>query len=532
MRLKSIKLAGFKSFVDPTTVCFPHKMSGIVGPNGCGKSNVIDAVRWVMGESSAKHLRGESMADVIFNGSSSRKPIGQATIELVFDNSRGVIKGEFAAYNEVSVKRKVTRDGLSQYYLNNNKCRKKDVTDLFLGTGLGPRSYAIIEQGTISRLIESKPDELRGFIEAAAGISRYKERRRETENRIRRTRENLDRLSDIREELDRQLQHLQRQAKAAERYKELKQEERKQKALLSCFKWNELNLEAQGFSDQLAEQEVTLEKLLFERVQLDNGLTQLRNDRQQAGEVVDKAQADYYGSGAEIARLEQQIKGVQEREQQLKTELTQLSVTLQELIKERDAEQLQQQELEQEYSEVKPELKQWLVKAEESAASLAQAEEDMQAWQAKWDEHSNSRNDLQKSAEVEQARIQQTEKQIEQFVQRKQALESEKLANMQGDDERMLVQPIHQLAELERLFEEKTNTLVAARDSEKQLRIRLESLQMSLNGAHTRQQRLAGEEASLLAFQQHDDHSIKHFSAGVHIGKEAGYSVGRAEVEK
>jgi len=219
MRLKSIKLSGFKSFVDPTTVPFPSNMTAVVGPNGCGKSNIIDAVRWVMGESSAKYLRGESMTDVIFNGSSARKPVGQAAIELVFDNSDGSAPGEFARFNEISVRRRVSREGQSEYFMNGAKCRRRDITDLFLGTGLGPRSYAIIEQGMISRLIEARPEELRVYIEEAAGISKYKERRRETENRIRRTQENLERLTDLRDELSRQLQHLERQAAAAEKYK-------------------------------------------------------------------------------------------------------------------------------------------------------------------------------------------------------------------------------------------------------------------------------------------------------------------------
>jgi chromosome segregation protein len=199
MRLSKIKLAGFKSFVDPTSIEIPSNLVGVVGPNGCGKSNVIDAVRWVMGESSAKHLRGDSMADVIFNGSASRKPVGTASIELFFDNSDGSVGGQYASYSEVSIRRLVSRDGTSQYFLNNVRCRRKDITSIFLGTGLGPRSYAIIEQGMISRFVEAKPDELRTYLEEAAGISKYKERRRETENRIRHTRDNLDRLNDVRE---------------------------------------------------------------------------------------------------------------------------------------------------------------------------------------------------------------------------------------------------------------------------------------------------------------------------------------------
>ena len=253
MRLKKIKLAGFKSFVDPTTITLPSNLTGIVGPNGCGKSNVIDAVRWVMGESSAKNLRGDSMADVIFNGSTSRKPVGQASIELVFDNSDGSLGGQYAKYSEISIKRLVTRDGQSSYFLNGVRCRRRDITDVFLGTGLGPRSYSIIEQGMISRLIEAKPEELRVYLEEAAGISKYKERRRETENRMRHTRENLERLEDLREEVSKQLQHLQRQARTAERYKVMKEEERRLKAEHLALRWRSLDGEDKALEQRIRE---------------------------------------------------------------------------------------------------------------------------------------------------------------------------------------------------------------------------------------------------------------------------------------
>jgi chromosome segregation protein len=257
MRLSKIKLAGFKSFVDPTTLTLPGNLTGIVGPNGCGKSNVIDAVRWVMGESSAKHLRGSSMEDVIFNGSSGRKPVGMASVELLFDNSDGTAPGPYAQYNEISVKRSVSRDGQSKYYLNNAHCRRRDIADLFLGTGLGPRSYAIIEQGMISRLIEAKPEEMRVYIEEAAGISKYKERRRETENRIRHTRDNLARLDDLREEIEKQLARLKRQSKAAERYKELKTEERQYKAEQLALRWRELKHELDAPSNRRSNRSVS-----------------------------------------------------------------------------------------------------------------------------------------------------------------------------------------------------------------------------------------------------------------------------------
>ena len=253
MRLKHIKLAGFKSFVDPTKVPFEQQMTAIVGPNGCGKSNIIDAVRWVLGESSAKNLRGDAMTDVIFNGAASRKPIGQASVELVFDNTQGRIQGNMADRSQVSVRRLVNREGQNSYFLNGSKCRRRDITDIFLGTGLGPRSYAIIEQGTISRLIESKPQELRVFIEEAAGISKYKERRKETENRIRHTRENLARLNDIRVELDVQIDKLHQQAQAAKRFRTLKQQERKYKAELAVLRWQKFEQQREQHHKRIIE---------------------------------------------------------------------------------------------------------------------------------------------------------------------------------------------------------------------------------------------------------------------------------------
>src|SRR6188768_1546955 len=246
MRLTKIKVAGFKSFADPTSVGFPSNLTGVVGPNGCGKSNIIDAVRWVMGELSAKHLRGDSMIDVIFNGSASRKPVGTASVELVFDNSDGKISGPYADYAEVALRRQVMRDGTSNYFLNGARCRRKDITQLFLGTGLGSRSYAIIEQGMISRLIEARAEDMRSFVEEAAGISRYKDRRRETENRISHTRENLERLNDLREEVDKQIRHLQRQAGIARRYQESMERKRQLQAELLALRIRDLDGDIAG----------------------------------------------------------------------------------------------------------------------------------------------------------------------------------------------------------------------------------------------------------------------------------------------
>ena len=265
MRLSRIKLAGFKSFVDPTNIKMPSNLVGIVGPNGCGKSNTIDAVRWVMGESTAKHLRGESMDDVIFTGSSARKPVGQASVELVFDNSDGTLGGQYAQFSEISVKRQVSREGGSVYFLNGSRCRRRDITDIFLGTGLGPRSYAIIEQGMISRLIEAKPEDLRNYLEEAAGISKYKERRRETENRIRHTRDNLDRLNDLREEVEKQLTRLKRQSTIAEKYKTLKTEERQLKAQLLALRWKAYHGQIDGRDQAIRDNELQLEECIAEQ---------------------------------------------------------------------------------------------------------------------------------------------------------------------------------------------------------------------------------------------------------------------------
>jgi len=325
VRLKKIKLAGFKSFVEPTTIPFLGEMTAIVGPNGCGKSNVIDAVRWVLGESSAKNLRGDAMTDVIFNGSSSRKPVGQCSVELVFDNSAGRIAGEFANYNELSVKRLVTRDATSTYFLNGTKCRRRDVTDLFLGTGLGPRSYAIIEQGMISRLIESKPQDLRVFIEEAAGISKYKERRRETENRIRHTQDNLERLNDVRDELGKQLEKLQRQAAAATRYKTLRAQARELKGQLAALRFlkNSEHIEALQKQQQALQLEVDD---LVARLQGDEaGLESYKTKQLETKQTIDDLQQQLFTTSNAITRLEQNALHAKQRKGQVEQELARIS---------------------------------------------------------------------------------------------------------------------------------------------------------------------------------------------------------------
>ncbi|MDO6693594.1 chromosome segregation protein SMC [Aliiglaciecola sp. 3_MG-2023] len=330
MRLKKIRLAGFKSFVDPTNIPFPDDMTAIVGPNGCGKSNVIDAVRWVLGESSAKNLRGDAMTDVIFNGSNARKPVSQCSVELVFDNSSGRIQGEFANYAELSVKRVVTREAQSTYYLNATKCRRRDVTDLFLGTGLGPRSYAIIEQGTISRLIESKPQELRVFIEEAAGISKYKERRRETENRIRHTKENLERLEDVRSELGQQIDKLQRQANAARKYKDLKAKERNLKGELAALRWLKHSEHIAALESEIEQQQNDVEAFVAKQRGDERGITVYREQQQNFKQQLTDLQKQNFQLGTDITKLEQSRLHAKQRETQIENELQQLNQSIEE----------------------------------------------------------------------------------------------------------------------------------------------------------------------------------------------------------
>nr|WP_136252469.1 chromosome segregation protein SMC [Ningiella ruwaisensis] len=331
MRLKRIRLAGFKSFVDPTNIPFPGDMTAVVGPNGCGKSNVIDAVRWVLGESSAKNLRGDAMTDVIFNGSSARKPVSQCSVELVFDNSSGRIGGEYAKYNELSVKRIVTKDAISSYQLNSAKCRRRDITDLFLGTGLGPRSYAIIEQGMISKLIESKPQELRIFIEEAAGISKYKERRKETLNRISHTKDNLDRLEDVRQELGDQLAKLKRQAAAATRYKELKAQERLLKAQLATMRWLVQSELLKQSDDIIADYQQELEEIISGKQGDESGLQALKNDQSISKQAISDLQQQIYQLGNDITKLEQSQLFARKRGSQIQAEIDQLKQSTQQI---------------------------------------------------------------------------------------------------------------------------------------------------------------------------------------------------------
>jgi chromosome segregation protein len=324
MRLTKLKLAGFKSFVDPTAVSLPGQLVGVVGPNGCGKSNIMDAVRWVLGESKASELRGESMMDVIFNGSTNRKPVSRASVELIFDNSLGRAMGQWSQYTELSVKRTLTRQAQSDYYINNIKVRRKDITDLFLGTGLGPRAYAIIGQGMISRIIEAKPDDLRVFLEEAAGVTRYKERRKETQGRLEDTRENLLRVEDIRQELGHQMERLESQAEVARRYQALNEQLVQRQQLLWLLKKREAEAERQRLALDIERATTELEGQNAALRETEARAEETREAHFAAGDALHQAQSDMYAANAEVARLEAEIRHRRESRSQLEARLVQL----------------------------------------------------------------------------------------------------------------------------------------------------------------------------------------------------------------
>ena len=425
MRLTQIKLAGFKSFVEPTAVDVPGQLVGVVGPNGCGKSNLIDAVRWVLGESRASALRGDSMQDVIFNGSSLRKPVARASVELFFDNSLGRAAGQWSQYAEISVKRVLQRVGESSYFINNTHVRRRDVQDIFLGTGLGPRAYAIIEQGMISRIIEAKPEELRVFLEEAAGVSKYKERRRETEYRLADTRENLARVSDIRLELGSQVERLEKQAEVARRYNELSAERTQKQNLLWLLRRNEAEAEAQRHAREIERGTIELESETARLREIERELEQARADHYAAGDALAAAQGELYGANADVSRLETEIRFVVETRQRLEAQLSQMRA-------QRDAGQ-------QSETELKEALRTWQARLEQSRQGLEQARKKLGEEQAKLPQMEQACRLLQGRIAGERERVAQVE-QAFQLEQAHFAHASKTLQGLEQREERLLAE--------------------------------------------------------------------------------------------
>jgi len=486
MRLTAIKLAGFKSFVDATTFTAPTNLTGIVGPNGCGKSNVIDAVRWVMGEGSAKVLRGESMADVIFAGSSGRKPVGTASVELIFDNSNGRIAGEFAAFNEVSVKRTIGRDGVSLYLLNGTRCRRKDVRDLFLGTGVGSKSYSIIEQGMISQVVDAGPEELRSHLEEAAGISRYRERRRETERRIQHTRENLERLTDLRDEIGNHLVRLKRQANAAERYKKLKIEQRELESNLLALQWSSLKNDAQLGRTGLSVQETAMQEQIAEQRAAEARMESIHQEQAAASEAFNTVQGELYSISSDIARLEQTIQHSRELQLRQKKEYEETSRALQDMEKHMVLDRAQVEDLTGKLAEVEPALK--IAQQEESAADaeLQAAEAGVADWQERLEKHHVRNNELNRKADSQSATIAMLDSRMQDAAARLQSLAAESA----GADLTSLK------AQLDGLEKQEAVVVAQLAEAQKQLvsgRQKLETRRQELRDSVTRQHELKGE---------------------------------------
>jgi chromosome segregation protein len=428
MRLTKIKLAGFKSFVDPTQISFPSNLTGVVGPNGCGKSNIIDAVRWVMGELSAKTLRGDNMADVVFNGSSARKPVGTAGVELVFDNADGKIGGAYASYAEISLKRQVSRDGTSAYFINGVRCRRKDITNLFLGTGLGSRSYAIIEQGMITRVIDARAEDMRAFVEEAAGISRYKERRKETEVRIAETRENLERLQDVRDEVEKQIRHLQRQAATARRYQALKDGERRLSAELIALKLRDLDSGAEVHDAALRERELAREQQLAELRAAEAALEKQRAVHTAHSDSLAAVQGRYYEVGAEISRLEQSIEHTRELRDRQRADLEQTLTGLADLAAHIGRDERELAGVRGELAALAPERAAAQQAEERTLGACDAAERAVEDWQERWRAHTLAAAAAEQAIGVERTRIEQLEHQERRLGSQAVRLEEERAA--------------------------------------------------------------------------------------------------------
>ncbi|MEY2633574.1 MAG: hypothetical protein RIR00_2228, partial [Pseudomonadota bacterium] len=465
MRLTKLKLAGFKSFVDPTTVALPGQLVGVVGPNGCGKSNIMDAVRWVLGESKASELRGESMQDVIFNGSGKRQPVSRASVELVFDNSLGRAVGQWSQYAELAVKRVLTRNGQSDYFINNLKVRRRDITDLFLGTGLGPRAYAIIGQGMISRIIEAKPDDLRVFLEEAAGVSRYKERRKETEGRLADTRENLTRVEDIRVELAGQMERLEAQAEVARQYQGFNDQLTHKQQLLWLLRRNAARSEQQQVALEVERAITELEGQSAALREVEAGLEGAREAHFACGDALHQAQGDLFTVNAEVARLEAEIRHRRESRRQLESRLAQLAGELahwqeqaERLIDEREYWEVRQEELSMQLEEAG-------AKLEMQAELLPQAEDDLRTAQEELNRRQRELAQSEQKLQVELAHQANAQRALQQLVQRRERLQQE-LAGLQLPDRRDL--------------EEKEGELELLREEQAEFQAELAEVQHSL----------------------------------------------------
>ncbi|MFM2112054.1 MAG: putative chromosome segregation protein, partial [Pseudomonadota bacterium] len=501
MRLSSIKLAGFKSFAEPTTFQLPGQLVGVVGPNGCGKSNIMDAVRWVLGESRASELRGESMQDVIFNGTTVRKPASRSSVELVFDNADHRAGGQWSQFTEIAVKRVLTRDGTSSYYINNQPVRRRDVQDVFLGTGLGPRAYAIIGQGTISRIIESKPEELRLFLEEAAGVSKYKERRRETENRLSDTRENLTRVEDILRELNANLEKLEKQAEVAARYNELQSSSTLKQHQFWYLKQQDAQAEQQKIKVDADAAANRLEERVAELRRVESDLETIRQSHYAAGDAVNQAQGLLYEASAEVGKLEAEIRYVVEARQRVEQRLAQLKEQALQWAgrKEQATAELEQLAGQQVSAEEKAEI--LAAQTEEQTSQLPALEDALRQAQAKANEQRGSVTQVQQQIQVLAAEQRHIEEQSRQLQTRRERLSADKNA-LAAPDEQRLVNLQEQHTQAAEQQQEADARLHELQDLVPQLDEDRRAKQLAMNAENARRAELAARIEALNALQE------------------------------
>ena len=501
MRLTQINLAGFKSFVDPTRIPVPGQLVGVVGPNGCGKSNVIDAVRWVLGETSARHLRGETMQDVLFNGSGDRKPVNRASVELIFDNSLGKAAGQWSQYAEISIKRVLQREGDSSYYINNVHVRRRDIADIFLGTGLGSRAYAIIEQGMISRVIEAKPEELRIFLEEAAGVSKYRERRRETELRLKDTRENLLRVDDIRQELDKQIEHLQAQAEVARQYHALNADLQKTQGLLWFTRKQDAAASRNRHVREVERLGIELESEMAKLREAEKRLEELRAQHYRAGDEMHAAQGGLYEANAEVARLEQQIAHVRDSRSRIEHQLATLGAQLEQNRSQHAAAQSSLDEWRGQKAQAEGQLAACAARVAQESEKLPVAEETYRATHNRRDELQRSLAGVEQALKVEQTKLSHAERLIDQLVQREQKLREEQ-AGLEVPDSAALEELERTLQDLERALQTRREQLAEKELLLSQSEVTLQQRNDALDAAT---QNITAAEARIQALQQLQD---------------------------
>ena len=501
MRLTSIKLSGFKSFAEPTNFMLPGQLVGVVGPNGCGKSNIMDAVRWVLGESKASELRGESMQDVIFNGTTTRKPASRSSVELIFDNADHRAGGQWSQFAEIAVKRVLTRDGTSSYYINNQPVRRRDVQDVFLGTGLGPRAYAIIGQGTISRIIESKPEELRLFLEEAAGVSKYKERRRETENRLTDTRENLTRVEDILRELNANLEKLEKQAEVAAKYNELQASVSLKQHQLWFLKRAEAEADQARIKADADKAVNDLEGRVADLRRVESELETIRQAHYAAGDQVNQAQGALYEASAEVGRLEAEIRFVVEGRQRVEQRLAQLKEQAAQWAARKDEAEAETETLAAQTLEAEERAVLLAAQVEEQGLQLPDLEEALRGAQSKSSEQRGAVAQVQQQIQVLAADQRNIEDQSRQLNQRRERLVTDRNA-LAAPDEQRLANLQQQLAAAQEAAETADARLHELQDQVPQLDEDRRAKQQDVNAQGAKQADLSARMEALKALQE------------------------------